>query len=45
MPLATLGDGHHGGLDPDVDGGGPVQAADAAALYGDDVAGLRVLVG
>lgn len=42
--LAPLGDGHHGGLGPDVDGGGPVQAEDAAALYRDDVAGLWMLV-
>lgn len=37
MRLAALGNGHHGRLGPDVDGLGPVEAVEAAALDGDDV--------
>lgn len=39
--LGALGDGHHGAVCPDVDGLGPIQAVDAAALDGDDVLVLR----
>lgn len=38
--LGALGDGHHGGLGPDVDGAVPVQPLDAASLDGDDVLAL-----
>lgn len=43
--LGALGDGHHGRPGPDVDGLGPVQAVQAAALYRDYVLVLWVVGG
>ena len=40
MSLAALGDGHHGGFRPDVDGGGPIYALDTAGFNRHDVFGL-----
>jgi hypothetical protein len=37
VSLGALGDRHHGAIGPDMDGLGPVQAADAASFNGDHV--------
>lgn len=42
--LGTLGDRHHGALGPQVDGFAPVEPLETAALDGDDVFALKMLV-
>jgi len=40
VSLAALGDGHHGGFGPDVDGGGPIYAFDTTGFNRHDVFSL-----